>query len=128
MSKDRSPYILIAGLVAIIIIGMSCAYALADDAKPVDPLPFKVALGLTISGPDGKDVPLGFAVVAGGFATEAECMGKKGADAPAFHKFVKKFVTDLTNHIGVPVKAKAGCIDVTKLPKDDKPVPGEEKL
>jgi hypothetical protein len=119
---DHSPKIL-AGAIALAIIGLigAYSYARADDAKP-----YQMAFALSALTPKG-DMPVGIAVVKGGFATNDECM--KEVNKPDVKKFGIKFGNDLSAHLGIPIRVTGGCFDVRKLPsKDqgDKPDEGEK--
>ena len=117
-NPDRGHYILAFALIAAVFgLILAAGFARAADT-PKDPTPFHMAIGLSVTGPDGKDVPVYFGVVKkGGFATEEECMGKKGVDDPKFHALIKKLSEAVSERIGgATVKAVAGCVDITKLP------------
>ncbi len=109
-------------IAALALVSLIAAYSVAraaDESKD-DLLPFKMAIVLSAPAPDGKQTPLGAAVVKDGFATMDECMSKKGVDSPSFHKLVAGLVKHMSAQTGVPIKAAIGCIDSRKLkPKDD---------
>jgi hypothetical protein len=116
---DRGPHILAFALVAA-VVGLILAYNIAKADELATP--FHPALGFSVAGPDGNDLPIYFGVVKSGFATKAECMGEKGANDPGFHKFVEQMGTEVSKKLGgVEVKATTGCVDITKLPSKATP-------
>ncbi len=108
--------------------------------NPALDLPFKMAVGFSARGDDGKDHPITFNIVKEGFATMAECAGKKGVESLKFHKFVEAVANNITKKTGVVVTATAGCIDIREFEKSNlkdavpeaqvppKHVPGEKKF
>ena len=120
-NPDRGPRIL-AFAISATVVGMILAYSVAKaDETPMPPprLPFHTAVGLSVKGPDGGDIPIYFGVFKDGFATQAECEGVKGVDAPEFHALIKRLSENVSVKIGAAVTAVAGCVDITKLPPPD---------
>jgi hypothetical protein len=120
-NPDRGHHILAFALVAA-VIGLLGAYSFAradETAMPPPVLPFHTAVGLSVKGPGGADIPIYFGVFKQGFATQAECEGPKGVDSPEFHALVKRLSEAVSVKIGTDVTAVAGCVDITKLPPPD---------